>query len=111
MKFQIKVPPPLKLPTPRSKLWPALRKKWIKVNPTCAACGKSVSLAVHHIIPLHIDRTKELDETNLITLCENVHSTFCHYTIGHLGISWWKYDQNVVEDAAVILRMKQLAAG
>lgn len=102
---------PVKPEIVRAKGWSALRRKWVKANPTCAACGKSVNLAVHHIIPLHTDRTRELDETNLITLCENTTSMFCHYSVGHLAINWYKYDPNVVADAALILAMKQNAQG
>lgn len=94
---------PQQLTIQRSSGWSALRKRHLKKQPTCQACGKKSQLAVHHIIPLHVDKSKELDPTNLITLCENPHSTFCHYTFGHLGISWWKYDPNVIADAAVHL--------
>jgi hypothetical protein len=94
----------------RSGGWNALRKRHLAKQPTCQACGKKSQLAVHHIIPLHVDKTKELDPTNLITLCENPHSTFCHYTFGHLGISWLRYDPNIIVDAAVHLAAVQNAA-
>jgi 5-methylcytosine-specific restriction endonuclease McrA len=95
---------------PRSSGWSALRKRHLAKQPTCQACGKKTQLAVHHIIPLHVDKSKELDPTNLITLCENPHSTFCHYTFGHLGISWLRYDANIIADAAVHLAAVQNAA-
>jgi 5-methylcytosine-specific restriction endonuclease McrA len=101
---------PQKIETPRSKQWPRVRKAQLKRQPFCQACGKNVKLAVHHIVPLHVDRSLELDINNLITLCENVHSSFCHYTFGHLGISWWKWDVNVIEDAATHLKAIQEAA-
>jgi 5-methylcytosine-specific restriction enzyme A len=111
MPIQLAIKVPKKPSVKRSPKWPALHKKWITAHSTCAACGKNVKLAVHHKKPLHLFPELELDETNLITLCENVHSTYCHYTVGHCGISWMKYDPNVDNDAAIILAMKQNAAG
>jgi hypothetical protein len=95
----------------RSGGWNALRKRHLAKQPTCQACGKKSQLAVHHIIPLHVDKSKELDPTNLITLCENPHSTFCHYTFGHLGISWLKWDANIIYDAAIHLKAVTEASG
>ena len=68
----------------RSSRWPALRKKFLKDNPFCRACGGTDKLEVHHIMPVHMDWTKELDETNLITLCDSP-KRICHLRVGH---SW-----------------------
>jgi hypothetical protein len=96
----------------RSQKWAALRKEHLAKQPECQACGKSLNLQVHHIIPLHIDKTRELDPDNLITLCENVKSSvFCHYTFGHLGISWLKYDPNIIENARQRLNAVKSALG
>ena len=54
----------------RSPKWPALRRKFLQRNPTCAACGTTECLEVHHCVPFHIDSAKELDPRNLLTLCE-----------------------------------------
>lgn len=83
----------------RSPSWPKVRRDHLKKQPSCQACGTTNNLAVHHIVPLHVNRSKELDPSNLITLCENIRSAFCHYTFGHLN-NWWKWDPNVIADAA-----------
>lgn len=64
--------------TKRSKRWPALRKQFLKAYPSCEACGGTMKLVAHHIIPVHIDPSLELDPTNLITLCHDHHLHFAH---------------------------------
>jgi len=100
---------PAKPKITRSPEWPAVRRKWLKLHPTCAACGRKVKMEVHHIIPLHIDRTRELDTTNFISLCENETTAplLCHFNVGHLGISWLKYDPDVVATAARLLKLRK----
>jgi 5-methylcytosine-specific restriction endonuclease McrA len=88
----------------RSPKWPALEKKWLKEHPTCAVCGsdnKRGTLAVHHIIPFHIDPTRELDETNLMTLCENK-SRICHFVFGHL-YNWKLYNKTIETDVILLI--------
>lgn len=80
----------------RSGKWGTVRKNHLEKFPTCAACGSSKSLSVHHCIPVHLDESKELDPENLITLCE---VNNCHRTFGHL-YSWFSYNPTVREDAA-----------
>lgn len=80
----------------RSRSWTTVRKQHLEKQPTCQACGSKTKLEVHHIIPVHIDPSKELDYENLITLCENPATGFCHYIFGHLSLSWWKYDPDVI---------------
>lgn len=53
-------------------------------------------LHVHHIVPFHVDPSKELDPTNLITLC----GKYCHYTIGHL-MDYKSWNPNVIEDCKI----------
>jgi 5-methylcytosine-specific restriction endonuclease McrA len=43
----------------RSSKWPGVRRKFLKENSSCAVCGSSKKLEVHHIIPFHEDRLKE----------------------------------------------------
>lgn len=89
--------------TKRSPHWPAVEHKHLKMFPTCAACGSSTKLNVHHIKPFHLHPELELDPTNLITLCmEND----CHIYIGHSD-NFKLYNPNVVEDAAYILANKE----
>ena len=84
----------------RSPKWPTVRAAWLKANPSCAACGttRKAILSVHHVIPFHVDRSKELDATNLITLCEG-QGVNCHLLFGHL-MNWSSWNVNVREDAA-----------
>ena len=84
--------------TPRSSKWPAVRKAFVKSNPYCAACGTTKELEVHHIIPFHIDASRELDTANLLTLCQD-----CHFYIGHLK-DWNRYNPQVRDDALALFR-------
>ena len=84
----------------RSGHWPKVRADFLSKNPTCAACGGKDSLEVHHVEPFHINPSLELDESNLITLCES--SRRCHLEIGHHG-RWSNVNPNVVEEAATAL--------
>ncbi len=86
--------PVVKLSNKRSGKWRSVRKKHLLKQPNCAVCGKR-SEVVHHIIPFHIDRSKELDANNLITLCEDHHLLF-----GHL-FCWSSHNSSVVEDARI----------
>jgi 5-methylcytosine-specific restriction protein A len=81
----------------RSDKWPTVEKHFLAANPTCAACGGTDRLNVHHCIPFHLDPSKELDQTNLITLCMGKKE--CHLYIGHGG-SFQQYNPNVRKDAA-----------
>ena len=64
----------------RSSKWRKVRNEHLKQHPTCAACGRSKDLAVHHVIPVSFDPNKELDPNNLLTLCQSP----CHIVFGHL---------------------------
>jgi hypothetical protein len=84
----------------RSSKWPTVRARHIKANSTCAVCGGSDVLEVHHILPFHIDPSLELSPENLITLCESRKGGLvCHLAIGHLG-SYKNQNPTVREDAA-----------
>jgi len=67
------------------------------MNPTCAVCGSIKRLAAHHIAPYQWNKELELDQSNLITLCEGPGNH--HLTFGHLN-QWVSYNENVVKDAA-----------
>lgn len=82
----------------RSPEWETVRKSHLKSFPNCAACGANDNLQVHHIKPFHLHPELELEQSNLITLCEGKHNR-CHLNIGHLG-NWKKENPSVVEDAA-----------
>lgn len=83
----------------RSGQWPTVRKHYLAVHPTCEACGARTDLNVHHVMPFHLDPSKELDPANLITLCRG-----CHLRIGHAcdsdgRVNWSCSNPNVREDA------------
>lgn len=80
----------------RSSQWNQVRDDYLSKNSSCKACGGKESLQVHHIVPFHIDRSKELDPSNLICLCMGQHD--CHLLIGHGG-SFLCYNPNVTKDA------------
>jgi hypothetical protein len=74
----------VKADTERSSKWPTFRKHVLEKHPFCAYCGGTEKLQVHHINPFHLHPELELDETNVIVLCE-VPETDHHLHIGHLG--------------------------
>lgn len=78
----------------RSWKWSDVRKEHLKKQPYCQACGRKTDLEVHHIEPVHLNPDRELDPSNLITLC----SKSCHLTFGHL-MDYKSWNVNVVEDA------------
>lgn len=88
----------------RSSKWHTVRAHHVAQHPICAACGRSKSLEVHHIMPYHLDKSLELEPSNLLTLCESP-DTKCHLEIGHLG-SWKKFNPDVVTQAAQKLASK-----
>jgi hypothetical protein len=67
----------------RSPQWGGVRKKFLKTHGTCVACGSKKHLEVHHIVPFHVDPSKELQPTNFITLCQS-RSHNDHLIFGHL---------------------------
>ncbi len=77
----------------RSPDWPRVQRAHLQAQPQCAACGESgPGLQVHHIFPFHycvaLGRPDlELDQRNLITLCETEQGQSGanhHLLIGHL---------------------------
>jgi len=81
---------------PRDSKWRSVRNKIIDDQGSCAICGKTKNLRVHHKIPFHIDPSLELVEENLIVLCENENLN-CHFVFGHL-MNWNDFNPNIDED-------------
>lgn len=89
----------------RSHLWPALREKHIRLNPYCKACGSKQKLEVHHRLPYSLYLEKELDPSNLMTLCcDGPGGIDCHLLWGHCG-DWRAYNPKVEHYSAVAKRM------
>lgn len=85
----------------RSSKWSKVRKEFLEQNPACAICGGDKKLEVHHIVPFNEDPSKELDNTNLITLCESKkYGVTCHLFFGHLG-KYTRCNPDIAEDAKV----------
>jgi hypothetical protein len=68
----------------RSPKWPKVRKDFLEKNPTCAACGGTEKIEIHHLKPFHLHPELELEPSNLITLCEGKKGLNCHLVFGHL---------------------------
>ena len=78
---------------PRSGQWPRVRREHLEREPACQACGRRKALEVHHVEPFHVDPARELDPTNLITLCGDP----CHFVHGHL-MGWSRTNPSVRAD-------------
>lgn len=83
----------------RSSKWRTIRNNFLQKNPCCKVCGSTENLIAHHIIPVHIDKSKELDENNLMTLCQNK-TLNCHFIFGHL-LNWTKSNPDVIKDSKI----------
>ena len=81
----------------RSTYWSRARRRHLKKHGTCAACGRTTKLEVHHIRPFKDYPELELNPENLITLCAN--GTRCHISFGHLG-NFKRSNKHVVLDSA-----------
>jgi hypothetical protein len=73
---------------PRSGKWAAARAKHVKEEGNCAWCHTKYCLEVHHIHPFHERPDLELEDSNLVTLCELIGRN-CHFKKGHFG-NWKK---------------------
>lgn len=66
----------------RSPRWTAVARFHLEREPVCQVCGGKVLLNAHHKKPFHLFPSLELDQNNLITLCN---FRRCHITFGHGG--------------------------
>lgn len=83
--------------TKRSPKWPGVEQAFLKMHKTCAACGTTTRLQVHHVQPYHLFPELELDPNNLIALCMGPNE--CHLKIGH-GDNFRSFNKNVLQDAS-----------
>lgn len=93
----------------RSPQWNYVEKQHLLKEPACQWCGLTDKefLQVHHITPFHIDRTKELDPNNLITLCMKPDRK-CHFMLGHNGTSWLDWNPKVRQECQSNRRFPKL---
>lgn len=87
------------LGTARSGHWPTVRKQHLALHPTCAVCGGSEKLEVHHIHSFVEHPEFELDPNNLISLCESKPNFNCHRIFGHLN-NFQQINPGVVLDSS-----------
>lgn len=74
----------------RSSSWGTFRKQYIKDK--CEVCRKGYFLELHHVIPVNVDKSKELDPDNVVTVCRS-----CHFSWGHF-FSWRKFNGQIKND-------------
>lgn len=75
--------------------WKKLRNEYIQEHPECAVCGYfSYRNDVHHKVPRHVDPSRILDRTNLMTLCRKYR---CHLRFGHFG-NYSRYYNKKIEE-------------
>ncbi len=86
----------------RDAQWKEIRDSYLKAHPTCAACGATTKLQVHHIYPK--SEGGDDDWNNLITLCMGgrYKGLVCHFVIGH-RLDWHLHNPFVRSDAAQML--------
>jgi hypothetical protein len=96
--------------TKRSSGWQKVRDDFVNKNPTCAACGGRSLLNVHHVKPFHEHPELELDESNLIVLCEGSRGVNCHFAFGH-SFNWKAWQPDVREMAAKIFEYYKTRSG
>jgi len=93
---QVPPSPPKRCHTRR---WKATAARFLRENPTCAACGSHVRVRPHHVVPVSVDPSRENDFTNLLPLCESyTQGVNCHLFFGHGG-QWDHWNPNAVADA------------
>ena len=63
-------------------------------------------MEAHHLRPFHLWPELELDEGNLLALCEGNHDINCHLVIGH-DFDFRGYNPDAVIDAARLLKEKE----
>ncbi len=89
---------------PRSPEWPKVRAQHLVRFPACEVCGTTAGVEVHHVKPFHEYPALELDEANLITLCDSP-SCKSHLTLGHLG-NYLQSNPHVRDDAALLKKRR-----
>jgi len=88
----------------RSNNWYKARKAYLSKHPFCESCGGKDKLEVHHIVPFHEAPELELEESNLIVLCESKkYGINCHLAVGHLG-DYRRINDGVKRDATYLLQ-------
>ena len=88
---------------PRSSGWGPWLKAFLK-GKSCIACGQREGLTGHHVVPYHLDPSREMDPKNVEPMC----SDRCHLVHGHFN-DFSLSNPTVREDCAAY-RVKRTAA-
>lgn len=87
----------------RSSQWRKTKKAYYaKYGKRCAFCGSKKKIELHHIIPFNVDPSLELEESNLLPLCDGGGDNgmkSCHF-FAHLG-DWKRFNPNIREDCLI----------
>lgn len=83
----------------RASEWPRKRDQHLKLFPYCVVCGQRAE-TVHHVVPVGVDPSRELDESNYASVCH-----YCHFVVGH-ACNWQKYVPNFWQVARTIQFVK-----
>jgi 5-methylcytosine-specific restriction protein A len=88
------------LNTNRSSRWPEVRKLFL-AGKKCAVCNGIKHLEAHHLQPFHLHPELELDDNNLLPLCEDKENGInCHLAFGHLG-NFKSININCIKDSKI----------
>jgi hypothetical protein len=71
-------------------------RQYRKDHPYCEWDSKTPTKEVHHIIPIRVRPDLAADPNNLFAFG----SRKAHYLIGHCGMSWFSYVENLKETAS-----------
>lgn len=89
----------------RSSQWSSFKVQFAKTHPkVCAVCGTTKGLQLHHKTPFSRDKSRELDPTNVVWLCEQGEHS-CHLIFGHL-YSFFSYNldlDNTIKEWNVLI--------
>ena len=88
---------------PRSSGWGPWVKAFLR-GKSCIACGQREGLTGHHVVPYHLDPSREMDPKNVVPMCADR----CHLVHGHFN-DYSLANPTVREDCAAYLA-KRMAA-
>lgn len=92
-------------PMRRHKDWRKVRAEHLEMYPWCVITGVAEELEVHHVVPVHVDPSRELDRTNLRTVSSYGPGNIdYHYLCGHPR-GWRSWNPNFDACAAVLREM------
>ncbi len=77
-------------------------KEFRKHHDSCAACGRTKKLQVHHIFPVSVSPERADDPNNMLTMCAK-----CHLRLGHSGDFGRRYVPNI-KPVCDIIRINQI---